>query len=277
MPTRQPVVAGRFYPGNAGQLKNEVRRWLRAGEKAPAPKRQPWGLMLPHAGYVFCGDVIGKTLTGVDLPGRLVILCPNHTGNGRMLSVWPQGEWLTPLGPVRVDTALAADILAQDGGFEPDCMAHMGEHSIEVLLPFLQERPEASSIVPICVGTQNPEVLSRAGHALAKALKLPRNAGTGIIISSDMNHYENEVKTLAKDELALAQACAASPEGLLRVVNMEKISMCGAGPMALALYAARDMGGAEVEVVAHETSGKASGDFNHTVGYAGLRLYVGAA
>lgn len=277
MPTRQPVVAGRFYPANAGQLKNEVRHWLKAGESAPARDKQPWGFMLPHAGYVFCGDVIGKTLTGVDLPARLVILCPNHTGNGKMLSVWPRGEWLTPLGPVHVDTDLAEDILAQGGGFEPDYRAHMGEHSIEVLLPFLLELAEGTSIVPICVGTQNPEVLGVAGHALAKALKLPRNAGTGIIVSSDMNHYENEVKTLAKDELALAQVCAASPEGLLRVVNMEKISMCGAGAMALALYAARDLGGAEVEVVAHETSGKASGDFNRTVGYAGLRLYTGAA
>lgn len=274
MLVRQPVVAGRFYPGQKDILEHEIETYTREGKEADDGK-MPWAVMLPHAGYIFCGGVIGKTLAGQQLPPRLVVLCPNHTGRGKMLGVWPDGAWLTPLGPIAVDTAFAAELLKSDGGFEADTLSHLGEHSIEVILPFLQEQTTNLSITPICVGTQNPAILENAGKALAKILKLPQNSDVGIVVSSDMNHYENEKNTFAKDELALAKACAADPAGLLQVVNREKISMCGAGPMALVLYAAKEMGGVEVELVAHDTSAKASGDYEHTVGYAGLRLYLG--
>lgn len=278
MLTRKPIAAGRFYPGQENSLKREVRQWLENGKRSgDGGSGAPWALMLPHAGYIFCGDVIGRTMAGQKLPSRLVILCPNHTGQGQPLSLWPEGAWLTPLGAVKVDEPLANEILQSGGGFAPDVMAHLGEHSIEVVLPFLQESVSGLSIVPICVGTQNPAILQHAAHALAKVLSMPQNADVGLIVSSDMNHYESEKTTLAKDQLALDQACAANPDGLLKVVARERVSMCGAAPLALALYAAKDLGGVEVSLAAHETSGKASGDFEHTVGYAGLRLNRPAA
>lgn len=276
MPVRQPVVAGRFYPGQAMALKNEISHWLDSSAALPKDQ-QPWAVMLPHAGYVYCGNVMGRTLAGQTLANRLVVLCPNHTGRGKMLGVWPDGAWLTPLGPVEVDTELAGEIIDSHGGFEADTLSHLGEHSIEVLLPFLQEQTKNPKIVPICVGTQHPHVLAKAASALAEVLKKKQNADVGIVVSSDMNHYENQQNTIAKDELALDRACAADPEGLLKVVAQNNITMCGAGPLALALYAARDLGGASVEVVAHETSGETSGDFDHTVGYAGLRILLGTS
>ncbi|MEE0816451.1 MAG: AmmeMemoRadiSam system protein B [Desulfovibrio fairfieldensis] len=50
--------------------------------------------------------------------------------------------------------------------------------------------------------------------------------------------------------------------------------MCGAGPLALALFAARQLGRARAELTAHDTSATASGDTEHVVGYAGLRLFL---
>lgn len=271
---RKPVAAGRFYPGDATALRSEVRHWLDKGADNDQNGKDncPWAVMLPHAGYIYCGNVLGQTLASQKLPSRLIILCPNHTGYGQPLGLWPEGAWVTPLGEVKVDENLAADIIGTGSGFAPDTLSHLGEHSIEVILPFLQESVPDLSIVPICVGTQNSAILRQAASGLANVLQMPQNANVGLIVSSDMNHYENERATLAKDELALAQIRAKNPDGLLQVVGREKISMCGAGPMALALYTAKDLGNVEVEQVAHETSGKASGDYGHTVGYAGLRL-----
>lgn len=270
---RQPIVAGRFYPGETKQLKEEVTNW-RADKDNKQKPGKPWGVMLPHAGYVYCGNVMGQTLAGQTLPSHLIILCPNHTGRGKMLSVWPEGQWLTPLGNVSVDENLARAIIDSHGGFEEDTFAHGGEHSIEVILPFLQVQIPHLSIVPICVGTQNPVILAMAGKALAAVLK--GHEDTGLVISSDMNHYENEKLTIVKDNLALEKALAVDPDGLLEVVKTHGISMCGAGPLALALYAAKDLGKVEVEIVAHDTSGNVSGDYEHTVGYAGLRIYLAA-
>lgn len=271
---RQPVVNGRFYPGSPDELTAEIAAFMGAPDK-DAPRR-PWAVMLPHAGYMYCGKVIGQTLAGCELAPRLVVLCPNHTGRGAPLGVWPAGAWLEPRGPVPVDAALARELCESGGGFEADTASHLGEHSIEVILPFLQGLSGDSlrGIVPVCVGTQSPKILSHAGAALAAILKRPENADVGLVVSSDMNHYENEKRTLEKDNLALERALAADPDGLLATVAREKISMCGAGPLALALYAARALGGASVELVAHDTSASASGDASHTVGYAGLRIYL---
>lgn len=276
MLVRQPVVAGRFYPGNKKELQAEVRSYLAKGhERLKARAQQEcscWGVMLPHAGHVYCGQVIGATLAGKQVPQRLIILCPNHTGQGKMLGVWPDGLWRTPLGDVRVDASLA-DALVNAGGFEPDVASHLAEHSIEVILPFLQELQPELSIVPITVGVRNPAILRQAGQALAKVLR--QNPDVGLVVSSDMNHYEDHETTLAKDELALAKACVGDPDGLLAVTAKENISMCGAPALALALYAGKELGHEGVAVIAHSTSGVVSGDYEQTVGYCGLQLCRG--
>lgn len=274
MLTRQPIAANRFYPGDPNTLKNELGHYLQNDAKNTEHAGQLWGAMLPHAGYIFCGSVIGKTLGGQKLPSRLIILCPNHTGRGKMFSVWAEGQWLTPLGAVPVDESLSSEITASTPLFEADTLAHLGEHSIEVILPFLQMQIADLRIVPICVGVQNPKILAQAGAALAQVLKLPQNKNVGLIVSSDMNHYEDQKTTILKDEHALQAALAADPDQLLRTVSAEQISMCGAAPLALALYTARHLAKVEVEFVAHDTSAKAARDAQHVVGYAGLRMYL---
>lgn len=268
---RPPVVAGQFYPGDGATLKMEVRRWL---DQGVGETQTPFGVMLPHAGYVYCGEVIGKTLHNQALPSRLVILCPNHTGYGTPFSVWSHGAWATPLGLVPIDEAFTADLLRNNRIFAPDKTAHLREHSIEVLLPFLQMQVKDPVIVPICIGTQNVELLKAAASLLANCLKLYPD--TALIVSSDMNHYENEAVTLKKDEAALEKALAGDGDGLLETVKGAKITMCGAAPLAMALFTAKELGGVEVELVEHITSAKASGDKDHTVGYAGLRLFKAA-
>ena len=71
MPERMPVVAGRFYPAAPDELQAEVRSYLAAGKSysatapldpSPIPTARLCGLMLPHAGYAYCGKVLGPTL-----------------------------------------------------------------------------------------------------------------------------------------------------------------------------------------------------------------------
>ncbi|MDR2743833.1 MAG: AmmeMemoRadiSam system protein B [Desulfovibrio sp.] len=277
---RHPAVAGTFYPGDPNDLDSLVRGCLAKGAAASRLRDKGDGrlfaLMLPHAGYVYCGHVIGATLADLALPGRFVVLCPNHTGQGHPFGVWPDGAWLTPLGPVAVDGVLAASLVK--GIYALDTRSHLREHSIEVLLPFLQilTRNEAQ-IVPVCVGTREPQALRAAGLELAAALTaLYREdpAGVCILVSSDMNHYENEQITLKKDAMALEKALSCDPEGLLAVVAERGITMCGAAPLAVALFAAKALGKPSAGLVMHDTSARASGDATRTVGYAGLRFHL---
>lgn len=275
MPFRPPVLAGMFYPADPVQLADSVEFWLKAGEetaRSGGHEKIPASMaVLPHAGHVYCGRVIGETLARIRLPERLIILCPSHTGKGAPLAVWPEGVWGTPLGGVSVDADLARELVATDVGYTEDTTAHANEHSIEVLLPFIQCAAPHARIVPVVVSTR-PDGLRAAGQGLAAVLRQASAEGApaGIIVSSDLHHYGNESVTRVQDEIALNCLLARDPVTLFNTVVDRRISMCGVQPAALALFAGRELGWNLVELVAHTTSAEASGDTSRVVGYAGL-------
>jgi len=70
-------------------------------------------------------------------PETVIIIGPNHTGLGSQVSIYPEGEWLTPLGSVKVNKEITREIIELAEIVTPDEQAHLYEHSIEVQLPFL--------------------------------------------------------------------------------------------------------------------------------------------
>ncbi len=280
---RPTHVAGTFYDKNASTLGAYIDQSLLSEKKhtntAPHDVHM---VLLPHAGHFYCGHVIAKTLAQVRLPRRLVILCPNHTGIGKALSVWyPSGQkvlegaWQTPLGDVPIDIPLAEALLqsVQDGvPFEANIDAHAREHSIEVILPFLQKSVSNLSIVPVAVGTSDFGVLMKAGLALGEIVKKLQAQGedVGIIVSSDMHHFSEHEITLALDKLALEALVEFDPKKLYQVVQDNKISMCGVYPAIIALYACKVLGGQCCKLVNHTTSYEKGGDASKVVVYAGL-------
>lgn len=253
MHLRQPAVAGRFYTDVPADLRAEVESFLKQGATLPASALAAGdaahlaGLMLPHAGHVYSGRVIGATLAHVRLPRTVFLLCPNHTGLGTPLSVWPAGAWQTPLGPVPVDGEMARLLCEADEDFSADVMGHVREHSIEVLLPFLQvcAGDAPLHVVPVCVGTGQAPVLRTAGQRLARVLERCRSRDGQrplLLVSSDMNHYEDQRTTLRKDDLALDAALKGDADALLATVAREGISMCGAAPLALAFLCPARLG-----------------------------------
>lgn len=272
MTVRPAMLAGHFYSHDPEELTRQIRLFL--SDAAPPENERTPALMalLPHAGHIYCGQVIGRTLAGISLPSRLVLLCPNHTGRGVPLAVWPKGAWMTPLGPVPVDEECAEALLRQEGSaFTADTTAHMGEHSLEVLLPFLQSAVPGLRITPICVSCA-PSALEAAGRQLGSLIRTFAGQGEelGVIISSDMNHFADEKTTLQLDALALRAFLDLDPVALFNTVAARRISMCGVLPATLALFACLELGIAGPAVlVQHTTSGAVSGDRSRVVGYAG--------
>ena len=102
-------MAGQFYPGSKTELLHEVEEFLRRGEKASGGKRvRALGVIAPHAGYMYSGGVAGAVYAHVEVPRRVIVLCPNHTGMGAPLAITSAGSFRTPLGDAPVDEALAA-------------------------------------------------------------------------------------------------------------------------------------------------------------------------
>ncbi|HZQ69284.1 MAG TPA: AmmeMemoRadiSam system protein B [Terriglobales bacterium] len=262
---RHPAVAGRFYPLDSTALRAEVQAYL--GNSRPGIPAL--GCMVPHAGIMYSGHVAGSVFGELQIPQRVIVMCPNHTGYGQPLAIMSSGQWETPIGCVEIDSELAKSLMERMPPLSEDAVAHGGEHAVEVELPFLLMRNPRISFVPIALGTAQFETLAQLGNAIAGVVSSFADPIL-VIASSDMNHYESDVITRVKDHKAIAKILALDPLGLYEAVMREDISMCGFGPAISMLTAVKKMGASKAELVRYATSGDVSGDRATVVGYAGI-------
>lgn len=262
---REPVVAGRFYPGSPTSLTASLKEFL-----TPAPSRliAPLAIFAPHAGYIYSGKIAGDVYKSIEVPDSVILLCPNHTGQGAKMALWGKGRWKTPLGDVPVDETLSAEILkAAPGRVILEKTAHLDEHAIEVHLPFLLTRNPNVSIVPLTLGRLRIDDIEALGKAIATAITASQKTVL-IVASTDMSHYLPAKVAAEADRPALEKIGAMDPQGLYETVVKNGISMCGFIPTATALMAAKLLGARHAELVTYGHSGERSGDFTSVVAYA---------
>jgi AmmeMemoRadiSam system protein B len=267
-PTRLPAVAGTFYESSPERLRAQVAACYESNPK-PQARETFVGGVVPHAGLMYSGHVAAAFYGAVELPRRFIILCPNHTGAGHFAAINRTGSWRTPLGDVAIDAPLAEALMARTPLLAEDRQAHAREHSLEVQLPFLQERLAAFTFVPICLGAHRYDYCEEIGKAIADVIAIEPEP-IGILASSDLNHYEDQQATLRKDQLAIDQVLALDPHELWKVVGERDISMCGFIPATTMLIAARQLGATHARLLKHATSGDVNKDYGHVVGYASL-------
>jgi len=264
---RHPAVAGQFYTNDPTELRAEL-----AGYIVPQKHRQKAiGIIAPHAGYIYSGNVAGRVYGEVSLPENVIILGPNHHGIGARAALYADGEWLTPLGAVGINNRLAKLIMKNAPLVREDTTAHHYEHSLEVQVPFLQFIRQDITIVPICLGFADFPSCAALGKGIAAAI----GAFEGevlIVASSDMTHYESAASAREKDEEALREITALKPERLLKVCRDREITMCGVIPATVMLVAALALGATQARVVSYATSGDVTGDQRQVVAYAAVAV-----
>src|SRR5271169_4690577 len=243
---RLPAVAGRFYPDEPERLRAAVDSFLATGGEEK--KIRARACLVPHAGYIYSGNVAGEVYRRIEIPARVILLGPRHFPRGAPLAILSEGAWQTPLGMAPVDSPLAEKIVRAFPLLREDAVAHSAEHSLEVQLPFLQRLVPSFSFVPIVIGPARWEQLEALGHALATVIATEREPVL-LIASSDMNHYESDEVTRVKDRKAIDQILALDPRKLFDTVHDEKISMCGYAAAVATVIAARELGSSQAELV----------------------------
>ena len=58
---RKPAVAGSFYPSSASEIRSMLGAWLHPTEGSHAPQ----AVIVPHAGYVFSGEVAASAFSRI--------------------------------------------------------------------------------------------------------------------------------------------------------------------------------------------------------------------
>ncbi|MGC9121383.1 MAG: AmmeMemoRadiSam system protein B [Thermogladius sp.] len=286
MSKRYPAVAGYFYPASRKELVVSIEQSfthrLGPGKKpvlATSRNKSVVGFIVPHAGYMYSGPVAAHAyveLASAGVPETVVILGTNHTGYGALVSVYPGGTWVTPLGEVKVDGELAKKFVELSGYAELDEEAHIEEHSVEVQVPFIQYIYEDRvKILPVVIGLHTLDVARDLALSLKKAVS---ELGRDVVVlaSSDFNHYEPQHVTVAKDMEAIDYILRGDSEGFYRAITEKNISVCGPGGiMTLIEYTKLfEKYTPRISLLKHATSGDVTGDYSAVVGYASVKFEV---
>ncbi len=104
---RHPAVAGQFYPADRTKLTSELEKYLSKVSSLPKPDGDILGIIVPHAGYVFSGEVAAysyKYLSLYNLHSPIIILIgQSHYYHLSKPAVYTKGNFLTPLGKVKIE------------------------------------------------------------------------------------------------------------------------------------------------------------------------------
>jgi len=274
---RQPVAAGSFYNLDEEMLRKQIEGCFKhkLGPRG-FKKQKAFAAVVPHAGYIYSGPVAAWIFSRIE-ECDYIVLGPNHIGTGAQFALMKNGLWKTPLGSIAIHEQLAEKLLKSCRILEHDVMPHQYEHSIEVQLPFLQYRfGNDFRFVPISILNEfaDDALLDSCrvvGKAIAEVAKKEKRR-VMILASSDFSHYVPQ-KVAKEIDLNVIKAIKKLDEkDFFERINEKSASICGFGPIATAMVAAKALGAKKADLLRYATSGDIVGEPGPVVGYASLLM-----
>ena len=269
---RESVIAGSWYPGRPDELEEDLEGYL-AGAGAVELEGDLVGLIAPHAGYVYSGEVAAHAYRLLrDRPfSRVLILAPSHRAHFPGASIYHLGGYRTPLGVVPLDKELVEALRSRKSLIGYHARGELNEHSLEIQLPFLQAVLKDFSLVPIVMGDQSPDLCSELAEAIAETCE---GKGVLLVASSDLSHFHPYEEAVRMDRVVTECVAAYDTEGLAAALRRGDGEACGAGPMLTVMSAARKLGANKSRVLHYANSGDVTGDRHSVVGYMAGVLYA---
>jgi AmmeMemoRadiSam system protein B/AmmeMemoRadiSam system protein A len=272
-------MAGNWYPGDPDELKATVDGFL---SKVEAVDGEPIGLVVPHAGYQYSGQVAAygfKQMEGVPYDVAVIISADHQPPISNPISVWAEGGFETPLGVVPVDQPLAKALMEADPQIKFDPAAHEQEHMIEIELPFLQRVCPTCKIVPILMGTEDDKTTQALAEALLSVLPGRRAV---IIASSDLAHYPDYQNAIRVDNEVLGAIETGDPARVRSTIDQMMAKgitnlvtcACAEAPILVTMRVAQGLGANTTTVLDRSTSGdQPGGDQSQVVGYGAVMIW----
>ncbi len=270
---RKPVVNGSFYPADKGELIDELNEFL------TGKKENVKACIVPHAGYAFSGKLAGKVISKIKEKKTFIVLGVNHSCLGNRIS-FSFEDFSTPLGIVKNNRDLGEKILTKLkllAYADINETAHSQEHSIEVILPFLQLSQKQFDIVPIILKDLTDVACERTAYILSKFL----TEDVCVIVSSDFTHYGSnygfvpftgDIKEnlYALDKEIIDSILALDSKSVYEKAS--KSTVCGIYGVAIISELAKLMRW-KAKLFDYYTSGDVTQDYTNAVGYAGVVFY----
>lgn len=277
---RQPAAAGRFYSASRETLMQDLNRIFATCEKYP-DELKVRAIIVPHAGYIFSGRTAASGFSVIPAESRfsnIFLIGSSHIMAFEGASVYNTGDFLTPLGRMKVNTEIAEKLKKEYAVFRFPVTAHLQEHSLEVQVPLIQYHfKNPQQIVPIIIGTNNKNTIK----AIAEALRPWFTPDNLFIISSDFSHYPPYKDAQEVDKATADAIVSKDPELFLKSLSKNSgkgihglaTSMCGWTSGLTLLYLAEKNPALVFRKISYCNSGDSQyGNKDEVVGYHAIVL-----
>jgi AmmeMemoRadiSam system protein B len=226
---RSPVVGGIFYPDDEkGILSAFASMGLKPGEGGSSA-----ALIAPHGAWEISGSAVAEAFSAASgrQPSWIVLLGPLHNVKEERLFLSDSRFFRTPLGDIQVEQEITGQLESRSTFFEINDIPHLGEHSLEVLLPFVKYCFPRAKIIPVLMGEPRPALIS----ALAKGLGFvfaPIMDKTLLVISGNLSMGPDEDRARQHAEECAALLCEKAAGAFAANVSRGRFKLCGGGLMA---------------------------------------------
>ncbi len=248
--------AGRWFPSDPGKLSEMVGSFSKNALSERIDGRIV-GAMSPHAGYVYSGKVAAFSFRAIrdnlrDSPELFVVIGPSHRSGFKGVALMEGDRFKTPLGEIFLDRD-AADFLVKSSPYVFLRSApHIGEHSVENQIPFIQTLFPSARLVAAVMGDHSNDTCVSLAEAL---VELSRKRKIVVIASSDMYHDPSHELVTRRDRATLEQIKNMNIGGLTDNWDASAQNLCGIGPVVTLMGFARLMGAKEGRVLHYRNSG----------------------
>ena len=266
---RKPVYAGSFYPDTPEELTAIIKQFV--SRVKPIHVDRPSNsflkaLIIPHAGYIYSGwtaSHISLVLKDNQFK-KIIVMGPDHRIGFQGGAISDVSAYETPFGriPLNKDTV---QLRRKKDLFRTIPDSDRLEHSVEVVLPYLQYFLNKFEIVPIVLGQGR-----NLDDKVADAIEPLQDHTTLLVASSDLSHYLPYQEAVARDRETIEMILNLKADQLKNREN----AACGKTPILVIINMARQHNWHPV-LLHYSNSGDTAGDRSRVVGYAAIAFYGG--
>ncbi len=225
-----------WYPSDKKELNELLEKFL----EKKNPKKEIHGVIVPHAGYVYSGEIAGKAFSLLKSK-KVLILAPNHYFYFNRVLIHDKNYWQTPLGKIKI----------MESDFRKSNLKQ--EHSIDNQIPFLQ-KIGVEEILPLSVGQISIEEAKNIANKI-------KNFDGKFVVSTDLSHFNEEGKANQLDKKTIGII-----ENLI-IEGYKDIDACGIYPLMILMQLCK-IKKWKPKLLKYKTSGEITGDFSNVIGYA---------
>lgn len=280
--TKMPVVAGRFYPGDAKELNIIVENYLQNVSLKERINGNLIGILVPHAGYIFSGQTAAYAYSLIkERFDYVFIIGTSHYSGKYGLQTCLYDVYKIPAGEIKSDVRIIKKLITKSKIFQNFEYAFLQEHSVEVQLPFIFNKLKNSKIIPLVVSDISIDSAKKAADVIYNELK---DKKVLVVISTDLSHYP-DYNTAVKTDAELIDSIIKLDTNLIKltcenlVINYIKKGLetaaCGEKAVITGIEIMKKFGINEAHILKYSNSGDIPdyGDKSRVVGYAAISFY----